>query len=60
MGYEKGRYIEDYCFERGNLKIRIGPHWRSMTPVDVVSTLRDDKGAIHWLAVRHQRIAAVE
>jgi hypothetical protein len=37
-----------------------GPHWRSMTPVDVVLTLRDDKGAIHWLAVRHQRIAAVE
>jgi len=29
-------------------------------PVDVVLTLRDDKGAIHWLAVRHQRIAAVE
>jgi hypothetical protein len=37
-----------------------GPNWRSMTPVDVVLTLRDDKGAIHWLAVRHQRIAAVE
>jgi hypothetical protein len=40
--------------------IHDGPHWRSMTPVDVVLTLRDDKGAIHWLAVRHQRIAAVE
>jgi hypothetical protein len=37
-----------------------GPQWRSMTPVDVVLTLRDEKGALHWLAVRHQRIAAVE
>jgi hypothetical protein len=37
-----------------------GPHWRSITPVDVVLTLRDSKGDEHWLAVRHQQIAAVE
>ena len=37
-----------------------GPNWESMTPADVVIKLRDDKGAIHFLAVRHQRIAAVE
>jgi hypothetical protein len=36
-----------------------GPNWESMTPVDVVIKLRDDKGT-HLLAVRHQRIAAVE
>jgi hypothetical protein len=40
--------------------IHDGPIWRSMTPVDVVLTLRDDKGSIHWLAERNQRIAAVE
>jgi hypothetical protein len=43
-----------------DFQVHDGPHWQSMTPVDVVLTLRDDKGAIHWLAVRHQRIAAVE
>jgi len=37
-----------------------GPNWESRTPVDVVIKLRDDKGATHLLAVRHQRIAAVE
>lgn len=37
-----------------------GPNWESRTPVDVVLKLRDDKGATHFLAVRHQRIAAVE
>jgi len=37
-----------------------GPHWRSMTPVDIVLTLRDRNGGIHWLAARHQQIAAVE
>ncbi len=37
-----------------------GPQWQSMTPVDVVLTLRDDNGAVHWLAARHQRIGAVE
>jgi hypothetical protein len=37
-----------------------GPNWDLMTPVDVVIKLRDDKGAIHLLAVRHQRIAAAE
>jgi hypothetical protein len=36
------------------------PHWRSMAPVDVVLTLRDDKDAVHWLAARDQRITAVE
>jgi hypothetical protein len=37
-----------------------GPNWGPMTPVDVVIKLRDDKGATHLLAARHQRIAAVE
>ena len=37
-----------------------GPNWRSMTPVDVVIRLGDDTGATHLLALRHQRIAAVE
>jgi hypothetical protein len=37
-----------------------GPNWESMTPADVVIKLRDDQGATHFLAVRHQRIAAVE
>jgi hypothetical protein len=37
-----------------------GPNWDLMTPVDVVIKLRDDKGAVHLLAVRHQRIAAAE
>jgi hypothetical protein len=37
-----------------------GPHWRSMTPVDVVLALRDGKGAIGWVAARHQQIVAVE
>lgn len=37
-----------------------GPHWQSMAPIDVVLTLRGDRDAIHWLAVRHQRIATVE
>jgi len=37
-----------------------GPNWESMTPAEVVIKLRDDKGAIHFLAARHQRIAAVE
>jgi hypothetical protein len=37
-----------------------GPNWESRTPVDVVIKLGDDKGAIHFLASRHQRIAAVE
>jgi hypothetical protein len=37
-----------------------GPQWRSMSPVDVVLTLSDGKGAVHWLAARHQRIGAVE
>jgi hypothetical protein len=37
-----------------------GPNWESMTPVDVVIKLSDDKGATHMLAVRHKRIAAVE
>jgi hypothetical protein len=37
-----------------------GPNWESTTPVDVVIKLRDDKGATHLLAVRHQRIVAVE
>lgn len=37
-----------------------GPNWESRTPVDVVLKLRDDKGATHFLAVRHQRVAAVE
>jgi hypothetical protein len=37
-----------------------GPNWESMTPADVVIKLRDDKGAIHFLAVRHPGIAAVE
>ena len=37
-----------------------GPNWESMTPGDVVIKLRDDQGATHFLAVRHQRRAAVE
>jgi hypothetical protein len=37
-----------------------GPNWESMAPVDIVIKLRDDKGVTHWLAVRHQRIVAVE
>jgi hypothetical protein len=37
-----------------------GPNWDSTTQVDVVIKLRDDKGATHLLAVRHQRIAAAE
>jgi hypothetical protein len=37
-----------------------GPNWESMTPVEVVIKLRDDKGATHLLAVRHQRITAVK
>ncbi len=36
------------------------PNWDSMTPVDVVIKLRDDKDTTHLLAVRHQRIAAAE
>ena len=37
-----------------------GPNWDSRKPVDVVLKLRDDKGATHFLAVRHQHVAAVE
>jgi hypothetical protein len=37
-----------------------GPTWDSIAPADVVVKLRDDQGAIHFLAARHQRIAAVE
>jgi len=37
-----------------------GPNWESITPADVVMKLRDDKGATHFLAVRPQRVAAVE
>lgn len=37
-----------------------GPKWESTTPADVVVKLRDDAGATHFLAVRHQRMAAVE
>jgi hypothetical protein len=37
-----------------------GPDWDSMAPFDVVIKLRDDKGATHLLAGRHQYIAGVE
>lgn len=40
--------------------IHDGPNWEGMTPVDIVIKLRDDKGATHLLALRHQRIAAVQ
>jgi hypothetical protein len=43
-----------------DFQVHDGPNWDSMTPVDVVIKLRDDMGAKHLLAVRHQRIAAAE
>jgi len=40
--------------------VRDGPTWRSLSPIDVVIQLGDDKGAKYLLALRHQRIATVE
>ena len=43
-----------------DFRIDAGPEWDSMASIDVVMKLRDDKGATHWLAARHQGIAGVE
>ncbi len=40
--------------------VQDGPMGQSMTPIEVVMGLEDDKGATYLLALRHQRIGAVE
>jgi hypothetical protein len=40
--------------------IHDGPDWESMTPVDIVIKLRDEKGATHLLAMRHHSSATAE
>jgi len=37
-----------------------GPTWQSMAPIDGVIRLMDRKGSAFFLAVRHQKISAVE
>jgi hypothetical protein len=37
-----------------------GPTWQSMAPIDAVIRLMDRNGSAFLLAVRHQKISAVE